>query len=100
MDRRGQSLKDGLCTSNESCWRREGGVAGFRETCADELNREKMVRRNVCLLCVELLRTYCLIGCMVLLLAVPAGARAATGTLLPQGVGYPRLVRQIGRASC
>lgn len=52
-----------------------------------------MVRRNVGLLCEELLRTCCFIGCMVLFLTAPMGARAATGTLLPQGVGYPRLVR-------
>ena len=51
------------------------------------------MRRNVRWLCVELLKTYGLIGCMVLLLAAPVGAKAATGTFLPQATVYPRLVR-------
>jgi hypothetical protein len=52
-----------------------------------------MMRRKLGGVRVELLRICWLIGCLVLLLAVPTSTRAATGTLLPQATVYPRLVR-------
>lgn len=42
---------------------------------------------------VECLRPFCCFGFCLLLLSLSLNAWAASGALLPQGVGYPRLVR-------